>query len=215
MRDRRTFLLGLLFVAGCWHPISSSLRTTFPSNVPVEVKCGEYERDLELLSGAINQMGQEGWRVMYIVEGKKGFFGSIHTQVCYERPLPQAPGATPGAPGEGGAGDATQTGSLAPPAQRQPKPLSVETTQQIVARLEGAVVAHRSQLVACRSAPTDPASVEAWVTVLGSGVAVGAQVEGAGVRPELAVCVERVLKTFRIPSFEGERTNKKIQVLLQ
>jgi hypothetical protein len=205
MRDRRTFLLGLLFVAGCWLPISSSLRSTFPGNVPVEVKCDEYERDLALLSGSLTQMAREGWRVMYIVEGK-GPFGAIHTQVCYERPLQQAPGATPGAAGEGGAGEA---------AQRQPRPLSTETTQQIVERLEGAAVAHRSQLVACRNAPTDPPSVEVWVTVLGSGVAVGAQVEGAGVRPELAVCVERVLKTFRIAPFEGERTNKKIQVLLQ
>lgn len=85
-------MLGLLLaLAGCGNPgYTSSMRTTYPVETPLELKC---IRHLDKRAGDFREEAEElyaqGWRLAYMSEYTSSGKLKFALLACFERPRPQ------------------------------------------------------------------------------------------------------------------------------
>ena len=86
-------LLALIaFISGCGYPaFTSAMRSNFPSDAKVEMKCElvvmDTTRDVVNLNTVLNKYSSDGWRLAYLSEYTSSGITSFSNVVCFEHTL--------------------------------------------------------------------------------------------------------------------------------
>jgi Na+-transporting methylmalonyl-CoA/oxaloacetate decarboxylase gamma subunit len=87
-----SIVLSLLLLTACGVPsMSSALRSNYPGDIKLEMKCELYEqendRDVKDLNAIMSKYYNEGWRLAAMSEYTSSMVFSFKSFLCFERPV--------------------------------------------------------------------------------------------------------------------------------